>query len=174
MTDWKMNVDGQWSSMREEWSEERARLAKASEEWEAKIKQVDSKLATLNAVSDPPLASGPEDHQNGNLRHVLATPPSPRSLSSDSGPVARAMNGEKRGLAALAPQQAYSAAAQAGGLDPHHLSSSHHQLHGGPPYLSPALSSSSSQPARHPLRLSGGYISPPPDSLPPLAQATLP
>lgn len=84
MTDWKKNVDGQWSSMREEWSEERARLAKASEEWEAKIKQVDSKLATLNAVSGPPLASGPDEHRNGNLRHVLATPPSPRSLSSDS------------------------------------------------------------------------------------------
>ncbi|KAF4564093.1 hypothetical protein EYR36_003345 [Pleurotus pulmonarius] len=84
MTDWKKNVDGQWSSMREEWSEGQARLAKASEEWEAKMKQVDSKLATLNAVSDPPLANGADDHPNGNLRHVLAAPPSPRSLSSDS------------------------------------------------------------------------------------------
>ncbi|KAJ8701196.1 hypothetical protein PTI98_000011 [Pleurotus ostreatus] len=84
MTDWKKNVDGQWSSMREEWSEERARLAKASEEWETKIKQVDSKLTALTTVSDPPLAAGPDDHQNGNLRHTLATPPSPRSLSSDS------------------------------------------------------------------------------------------
>ncbi|KAF4580028.1 hypothetical protein EYR36_001848 [Pleurotus pulmonarius] len=54
---------------REEWSEGQARLAKASEEWEAKIKQVDSKLATLNAVSDPPLANGADDHPNGTLRH---------------------------------------------------------------------------------------------------------
>ncbi|KAF4588398.1 hypothetical protein EYR40_009949 [Pleurotus pulmonarius] len=84
MTDLKKNVDAQWSSMREEWSEGQARLAKASEEWEAKIKQVDSKLATLNAVSDPPLANGSDYHPNGTLRHVLAAPPSPRSLSSDS------------------------------------------------------------------------------------------
>ncbi|KAF7426718.1 hypothetical protein PC9H_009087 [Pleurotus ostreatus] len=84
MTDWKKNVDGQWSSMRKEWSEERAWLAKASEEWETKIKQVDLKLTALTTVSDPPLAAGPDDHQNGNLRHTLATPPSPRSLSSDS------------------------------------------------------------------------------------------
>ncbi len=65
MTDSKKNVDRQWSSMREEWSEGQARLAKASEEWEAKIKQVDSKLATLNAVSDPPLANGADNHPNG-------------------------------------------------------------------------------------------------------------
>lgn len=47
----------------------------ASEEWEAKIKHVVPKLTVLNAVSDPPLANGADDHPNGNLRHVFAAPP---------------------------------------------------------------------------------------------------
>ncbi|ESK86420.1 cell cycle arrest in response to pheromone-related protein [Moniliophthora roreri MCA 2997] len=36
--EWKSNVEGQWSSVREEWSEERSRLVKAREEWESKMR----------------------------------------------------------------------------------------------------------------------------------------
>lgn len=32
MADWKKNIDGQWSGMREEWLEGQARWAKVSEE----------------------------------------------------------------------------------------------------------------------------------------------
>ncbi|KAF9259932.1 hypothetical protein L218DRAFT_907825 [Marasmius fiardii PR-910] len=36
--EWKSHVEGQWSSVREEWSQERQRLVKAREEWESKMK----------------------------------------------------------------------------------------------------------------------------------------
>ncbi|KAL4264902.1 hypothetical protein AB1N83_006644, partial [Pleurotus pulmonarius] len=85
--------------------------------------------------------------------------------SSSRSAIARAMNGGKRGSAALALQQAQAAAAQAAGLDPHHLSSSQHQLHGGPPHLSPALSSSSSPHALH--HSPNPSLIPPPLSAPP-------
>jgi len=114
MTEWKKGVEGQWGSVREEWTQERDRLAKAREEFENRLRQVDSglekvvslqstlvsqqqqmqahihqqqqQLLALNNTSQ--MLSHPFLHLNGDaVKHNggLVTPPSPRSQSSDSG-----------------------------------------------------------------------------------------
>jgi len=105
MSEWKKSVEGQWSSVQEEWGEERERLARAREEWEARARAVDSGLERMNGVQSS-IVRAPEmlevqlgtvmDHQGGTVKHNitttggLATPPSPpRSQSSDSGKYAR-------------------------------------------------------------------------------------
>jgi hypothetical protein len=95
LNEWKKSVEGQWSSVREEWVSERERLASAREEWEAKAKSVESSLGSANAKVDAGLASlALLQHQhslgNGDVKVFhgtsggLVTPPSPRSLSADS------------------------------------------------------------------------------------------
>jgi len=44
MTEWKKGVEGQWGSIREEWTQERDSPAKAREEFENRLRQVDSGL----------------------------------------------------------------------------------------------------------------------------------
>ena len=113
MAEWKKSVEGQWSSVREEWVDERERLAKAREEFESKLRQVDNgleRVATLqttllsqqqqfqaqfqqqqqqiSALNISHTLSHPFHHINGDaIKHYggLVTPPSPRSLSSESG-----------------------------------------------------------------------------------------
>jgi len=105
MSEWKKSVEGQWSSVQEEWSEERERLARAREEWEERARAVDDGLERMNGVQSS-ITRAQEmlevqlgtvmDHQGGAVKHNittnggLATPPSPpRSQSSDSGKYAR-------------------------------------------------------------------------------------
>ncbi|KAF9003101.1 hypothetical protein BDQ17DRAFT_1326442 [Cyathus striatus] len=52
VTTWKKSVEGQWSSIREEWAQERERLSKAREEWETKAKSVDVGMEKMNRFMD--------------------------------------------------------------------------------------------------------------------------
>jgi len=47
LSGWKKSVEGQWGTMQEEWKEERERLSRARDEWENKVRQVDSGLERL-------------------------------------------------------------------------------------------------------------------------------
>ncbi|KAJ2912943.1 hypothetical protein MD484_g7470, partial [Candolleomyces efflorescens] len=96
ITDWMKNVEGKWATVQEEWKEERERLSKAREEWERRVRLVDSGLERLNAAthslsSIASSSSHPLGYQypvgNGDVvkSNGLVTPPSPRSQSSDSG-----------------------------------------------------------------------------------------
>ena len=108
MAEWKKAVEGQWGTVQEEWTHERERLSKAREEWESKLRQVDSgleKMASLQSTlttQQQQIQVQLQHHQqlqqssmhsfhhigNGDiLKHNggLVTPPSPRSQSSDSG-----------------------------------------------------------------------------------------
>ena len=77
LAEWKESVEGQWGHVQEEWKEERERLNKAREEWEAKL---GAALTSANASSDAHvIGNGDVFKHNG-----LVTPPSPRSQSSNS------------------------------------------------------------------------------------------
>ncbi|KAF9463266.1 hypothetical protein BDZ94DRAFT_1259519 [Collybia nuda] len=92
INEWKKSMEGQWSSVREDWNKERERLNQAREEWENKVRTMDTgleRLATLQSAA----SAFQQQHQhqqhpmmNGDaMKHIgLVTPPSPRSLSSDS------------------------------------------------------------------------------------------
>jgi len=90
INEWKKNVEGKWSSVQEEWNSERERLKRARDEWESKAKsmeegivfKVESTLATFQLQNRQQFVNGTakfDPHGPG-----LVTPPSPRSLSSDS------------------------------------------------------------------------------------------
>ncbi|KAJ7074466.1 hypothetical protein C8F01DRAFT_1100571 [Mycena amicta] len=71
----KSSLQGQWATVQEEWATERERLKRTRDEWEREIRgavneRVTAKLAPSSGV-----------YFNGGL----VTPPSPRSLSADSG-----------------------------------------------------------------------------------------
>jgi len=91
VNEWKKGVEGQWGGVQEEWAQERARLARAREEWELRVHAVEKGLEGTMAKVDAGLTALeqqrlPFQHkQNGSARSGLVTPPSPRSLSSDSG-----------------------------------------------------------------------------------------
>ena len=115
--EWKKSIEGQWSNVREDWDKERERLSRAREQWESQSKSMDSgleKLATLQSAATAAFQQQQqrererelEQHQhcaelvNGDaVKHIgLATPPSPRSLSSDSNrPRRRRSGGSRRG-----------------------------------------------------------------------------
>lgn len=104
LTEWKKGVEGQWTAVREEWASERERLALACEEWESKVKSVESNFGSASAKVDAGLASlalmqtqqrmtngdaigvvgFPGSRNMGKGSGGLVTPPSPRSLSADS------------------------------------------------------------------------------------------
>lgn len=91
---WKKNVEGRWSGVQEEWNEERERLRRAREEWEARVHAVETGLETAQAKLDNGLASitsfqiQQRQIPNGHAKLAgsggLVTPPSPRSLSAES------------------------------------------------------------------------------------------
>ncbi|KAI0300593.1 hypothetical protein B0F90DRAFT_1668384 [Multifurca ochricompacta] len=91
VNEWKRGVEGQWGGVQEEWAHERARLARARDEWELRMHAVEKGLEGTIAKVDAGLSALeqqrlPFQHkQNGSARGGLVTPPSPRSLSSDSG-----------------------------------------------------------------------------------------
>jgi hypothetical protein len=94
LNSFKKNVEGQWSTVQEEWNEERERLRRAREEWEIRVRAVETGLEAASAKVDTGLASMasfqaqqhhiPNGHAKVTGNHGLATPPSPRSLSADS------------------------------------------------------------------------------------------
>ncbi|EIW77464.1 hypothetical protein CONPUDRAFT_139331 [Coniophora puteana RWD-64-598 SS2] len=108
ISEWKKTVEGQWSTVREEWTAERDRLAKARDEWEGKIRTLESGLELRISSS---IATQVSSHlQNGHfLPHGdikiglngthgggLVTPPSPVSVASN-GP--RSKGRKRRGRA---------------------------------------------------------------------------
>lgn len=94
LNEWKKNVEGRWSGVQEEWNDERDRLRRAREEWEARIRTMETGLESTKSKVESSLASLASfqvgQHQaNGHAKPSnngagLITPPSPRSLSSDS------------------------------------------------------------------------------------------
>jgi hypothetical protein len=109
LSDWKMSVGGQWSSVREEWAADRERLASARDEWEGRVRAVESigerfdvGLAGFASLQQQQQEERSSAGMNGDAvrgssrfyRHGasgsgsgtggLVTPPSPRSLSANS------------------------------------------------------------------------------------------
>lgn len=94
INEWKKNVEGRWSGVQEEWNEERDRLRRAKEEWEARVRAVENGLESTNAKVDTGLATiasfqvlqrpQPNGHAKLSTSGGLVTPPSPRSLSAES------------------------------------------------------------------------------------------
>ncbi|TEB31198.1 hypothetical protein FA13DRAFT_1569730, partial [Coprinellus micaceus] len=91
ITEWMKNVEGKWNTVQEEWNQERERLGRAREEWESKVRLVDSNLQKLANANASTSAGGYGRvggvYVNGDVvkHNGLVTPPSPRSQSSDSG-----------------------------------------------------------------------------------------
>ena len=81
LAEWKKSVEGQWGHVQEEWMEERERLNKAREEWEAKLGAI---LTAANAGSDGSSSSLLVGNGDVFKHNGLVTPPSPRSQSSNS------------------------------------------------------------------------------------------
>lgn len=92
LNEWKKNVEGQWSGVQEEWSEERERLRRAKEQFEARLLGIEDTLGNTTAKVETGLASMASfqlQHQhppaNGSAKiNGLVTPPSPRSLSASA------------------------------------------------------------------------------------------
>ncbi|KAJ3853338.1 hypothetical protein EV368DRAFT_39120 [Lentinula lateritia] len=98
VVEWKKSVEGQWSNVQEEWNQERERLNRAREEWESKVRLVDDGLERMERMRNVALSKDtPFFHGNGDIKHGLVTPPSPRSLSSDSHRPRRKRSGSGRG-----------------------------------------------------------------------------
>ncbi|KAJ4471977.1 hypothetical protein J3R30DRAFT_3522382 [Lentinula aciculospora] len=96
--EWKKSVEGQWSNVQEEWNQERERLSRAREEWESKVRLVDDGLERIERMQGVAFSKDtPFYHGNGDIKHGLVTPPSPRSLSSDSNRPRRKRSGSRRG-----------------------------------------------------------------------------
>ncbi|KAJ3995882.1 hypothetical protein F5050DRAFT_1823664 [Lentinula boryana] len=98
VTEWKKSVEGQWSNVQEEWHQECKRLNHTHEEWESKVRLVDDGLEHMECMQS--IAQSKNItlfHGNGDIKHGLVTPPSPRSLSSDSHCSGRKCSGSGRG-----------------------------------------------------------------------------
>ncbi|KAJ6589137.1 hypothetical protein B0H19DRAFT_1103020 [Mycena capillaripes] len=77
----KNSLQGQWSSVQEEWAQERERLKRTRDDWETQMRgMVDERIKAKFTHSAFAPTSMTYPHGNGGL----ATPPSPRSLSADS------------------------------------------------------------------------------------------
>ncbi|KAF8548614.1 hypothetical protein OG21DRAFT_1560880 [Imleria badia] len=91
LNEWKKSVEGQWSAIQEEWSQERERLSKAKEEWESRARTLELGLdAKINAgVASFTALHRHDRFPNGDIKingsGGLVTPPSPVSVASNSG-----------------------------------------------------------------------------------------
>ena len=82
LTEWQHGVEKQWSGVREEWTQERARLDRAREEWEGRVRKME---VGLTSVEEDIKAMRSSASSNAIAPFAgLVTPPSPRSLSADS------------------------------------------------------------------------------------------
>jgi hypothetical protein len=77
LKDWRKIFEGQWAIMQDVWQDERDRLSKAREEFEAKSCEYELRSSTASWVQ----SNVSPNHQS---RMGLLTPPSPRSLNTDS------------------------------------------------------------------------------------------
>ncbi|KAI0341540.1 hypothetical protein BDW22DRAFT_1346327 [Trametopsis cervina] len=94
INEWKKSVEGKWDGVQEEWKDERDRLRRAREEWEARVRSVEHKVDNSSSKVDSGLASlatfqalhRPQANGHAKLASSggLVTPPSPRSLSAES------------------------------------------------------------------------------------------
>jgi hypothetical protein len=91
LNEWKKGLEGQWSVIQEEWSQERERLSKAKDEWESRARTLE---LGLDAKINSSMASFTVLHRhdrfpNGDIKISggggLVTPPSPVSVASNSG-----------------------------------------------------------------------------------------
>lgn len=97
LSTFQKSVEGQWSSVRLEWKEERERLNRAREEFENKMKVLENGIEEMHsfrslsktANRNPLGMVGNGEVKGGGL----VTPPSPRSLSSDSNAPRRRRRG---------------------------------------------------------------------------------
>jgi len=91
LNEWKKNVEGQWNTIQEEWSQERERLSKAKDEWESRARTLELGLdAKINAGVASVMALQRHDRfPNGDIKlnggGGLVTPPSPVSVASNPG-----------------------------------------------------------------------------------------
>jgi len=92
LNEWKRGVEGQWSVVQEEWSQERERLNKAREEWEARAKSLETGFDAKVNASVASIIAVQRHHSyipNGDIKlnggGGLVTPPSPVSVASNSG-----------------------------------------------------------------------------------------
>ncbi|KAF7361236.1 Glycosyltransferase family 69 protein [Mycena sanguinolenta] len=77
----KNSLQSQWTSIQEEWAQERDHLKRTRDDWEAQMRgMVDERIKAKFTHSAFAPTSMSYPHGNGGL----ATPPSPRSLSADS------------------------------------------------------------------------------------------
>ena len=94
-SEWKKNVEGKWSSVQEDWTDERERLRRAKDEWESRMRTAEDTVSNAAQKVETgliSLASFQAQHQNGLINGNakprpsggLVTPPSPRSLSAES------------------------------------------------------------------------------------------
>ena len=90
LAEWKKSVEGQWGHVQEEWKEERERLKKAREDWEAKL---GAALTAANTSADVGSSSSVLIGNGDVFRHNgLVTPPSPRSLVTPPSPRSQSSN----------------------------------------------------------------------------------
>lgn len=92
LNEWKKSVEGQWGAVQEEWSQERERLNKAREEWEARAKSLETGFDAKVNASVASIIAVQRHHSfipNGDIKlnggGGLVTPPSPVSVTSNSG-----------------------------------------------------------------------------------------
>lgn len=88
----KKPVEGQWRSVREKWATERERLASAMEEWESKVKAVETNLGTTAAKFDAGLANLKVLQQHQQQRQQASQP-----LGLGNGEVVKGLHGSGRG-----------------------------------------------------------------------------
>lgn len=92
LNEWKKSVEGQWSAVQEEWSQERERLNKAREEWENRAKSLEMGFDAKVNASVASIIAVQRHHSfipNGDIKlngtAGLVTPPSPVSVASNPG-----------------------------------------------------------------------------------------
>ncbi|OBZ78501.1 hypothetical protein A0H81_02129 [Grifola frondosa] len=95
LNEWKKNVEGRWSNVEEQWTDERERLKRAKEEWEGRMRSVEESVVSAVSKVESGLVSlaafqaqqqRPQLNGSAKLNGSggLVTPPSPRSLSAES------------------------------------------------------------------------------------------
>jgi hypothetical protein len=124
VNEWKKHVEGRWSNVSEEWTSERDRLRRATEEWERRagsleatvnsaVSRMDAGLERVEGIVRLNAAIGNGESQPRH--HGLATPPSPRSLSGDSPRASRA----RRRRASRSRSPASGSETSSSGVDVH-------------------------------------------------------
>ncbi|TDL24867.1 hypothetical protein BD410DRAFT_785591 [Rickenella mellea] len=102
MADFKKTIEDRWDSVKEDMDAERQRANKAREEWETRVKSAEDHMSSSISKVELGLASITSHltgiKANGFVsKSGLVTPPSPRSLSSDSDRPRKKRSPSRRG-----------------------------------------------------------------------------